>query len=125
MNWVTAMTDKETQGYDDALEGLFETARRTTLVPDAEFLAKLAADMESMVPDPRRIPSTQADKPGFFMKFRGFFAASGLTGAAALGVWIGFVMPEALNTLAAGYDTSEPFGIGAFLPAADLAALEE
>ena len=33
-------------------------------------------------------------------------------------------MPETLNSLAEGYDTTEAVGIGAFLPYADLTALE-
>lgn len=110
---------------DAALDRLFAGARRARPAPDAEFLARLDADMEASLPLkalPETGPQTHA---GFLRRFRGVFAASGLTGAAALGVWIGFVMPETLNVWAPGYEASDAIGIGAFLPHADLAALEE
>ena len=52
--------------------------------------------------------------------FFGLFTASGLTGAAALGVWIGFVMPDALDTLSLTAD--DTVALSTFLPGADLGA---
>ena len=104
------------------LDTLFDDARRNAPSPDADFLARLTADMEANIPTPvvRSAPS----KPDLLHRFRTLFAASGLTGAAVLGVWIGFVMPDFLNNMATGFDTTEAYGLGTFLPSADLAALE-
>lgn len=119
------MARTEDQYDDAALERLLSGARRTAPMPDADFLARLEADMEDALPRPDPVAPKQGTTESFFVRFRGLFAASGLTGAAALGVWIGFVMPDTLNALSTGYDTTEASGIGAFLPYADLAALEE
>ncbi len=106
------------------LDALFDSARRKSAMPDAEFLALLSRDMEASVPAVTSAPAGKRGA-GFLSRFRGAFAASGLTGAAALGVWIGFVMPEVLNDLADFREVSDGFAIGTFLPSADLAALSE
>ena len=104
------------------LKTLFEGAQRDAPSPDADFLARLTADMEANVPTPTT--RNEPRKPDLLHRFRALFAASGLTGAAVLGLWIGFVMPDFLNNMATGFDTTEVYGLGTFLPAADLAALE-
>lgn len=107
----------------DFLDGMFDAARRHAPAPSADLMARLAADMEAQMPAPK--PARAAPpRDSLFTRFAGLFAASGLTGAAALGVWIGFVMPDTLNAVA-GYDTSDTTAISAFLPSADLAALSE
>ena len=104
------------------LETLFEDARRNAPSPDADFLSRLTADVEKNIPAP--VARSEPSKPDLLHKFRALFAASGLTGAAILGVWIGFVVPDIVNDFATGFDTAEVYGLGAFLPSADLAALE-
>ena len=118
------MAENRNQTDDQALDALFDSAKREAPPLDPAFHARLSADMEAMVPRTAPRHSAPAMNDGFFHRFRAVFAASGLTGAAALGVWIGFVMPEVLNTMTSGFDTAGTYGIGAFLPAADLAALE-
>jgi hypothetical protein len=119
------MTEDRSNIDDKALDTLFESARRTAPVAEAAFLDRLCADMVDHLPSPRASGAPASPATGSWTRFRGLFAASGLTGAAALGVWIGFVMPETLSTLALGYDVTEASGIGAFLPSADLVALAE
>lgn len=119
------MASGRDQGNDAALQDLFAGARRAAPIPSEDFLARLEMDMAGSLPE-KAAPASEAHRtPSLFKQFRGFFAASGLTGAAALGIWIGFVMPDTLNTWATGYDATDAGGIGAFLPYADLAALEE
>lgn len=125
MNWGLAMDNDRDHQDDTGLEALLAAARRAEPVPDADFLSRLEADMEDSLPGPAPASPTGYEPGGFLARFRTIFAASGLTGAAALGVWIGFVMPDTLNALVTGFDTAEASGIGAFLPHADLAALQE
>lgn len=108
---------------DDTLEALFEASKRTTEIPSSDFMERLALDAESAVPVPVSIEPASA--PSILASFKGLFAASGLTGAAALGVWIGFVMPETLNTFADGFASEETISLSAFVPSADLFALSE
>ena len=110
-------SDKEN---DAALDALF--AAGTAKRPEASeaFLARLAADAETMSePAPRPAPP----RPSFLTGLKGLFAASGLSGAAALGVWIGFVMPDLVTTVSPL--TEEVAGLSAFLPGVDLAVLSE
>ena len=125
MNWGTAMAEQGMRNDDETLDALFDSARRNAPAMDPAFLERLADDMESRLPRHQAKPVRTSYPATFFQRFRGYFAASGLTGVAALGVWIGFVMPETLNSLAAGYDTTEAVGIGAFLPYTDLTALQD
>ena len=118
------MAENENPNDDKLLDALFDSAKRQTPRPDPGFLARLSDDMEAMLPREAPRPATPDAREGFFHRFRGLFAASGLTGAAALGVWIGFVMPEVLNSMTAGFDTTEVYDISAFLPGTDLSALE-
>ena len=108
---------------DQALESLFTAAKDITETPSADFMARLASEAETAMPKPPL--SDVMPAPLLFTRFKGLFAASGLTGAAALGVWIGFVMPETLNTLMDGFSVDETVSLSAFLPGADLAALSE
>lgn len=119
------MTDDRHHIDEAALDTFFESARRTVPLPEASFLDRLSAEMEANLPQRRAAGRPARETSSLRTGFRGLFAASGLTGAAALGVWIGFVMPETLNTLALGYDATDASGIGAFLPSADLSALAE
>jgi hypothetical protein len=111
------------------LDAFLESATRNPPKPDGAFLARLTDDMMANVPDiskPERSPVRSGTfGSDLFRKFQAIFAASGLTGAAALGVWIGFAMPETLDMLNPEYEAADSFGIGVFLPAADLSVLAE
>lgn len=108
---------------DQALDILFNASREATPSPSPDFLARLAQDANAAMPSPET--SAPIPGPSMLMRLRGLVAASGLTGAAALGVWIGFVMPETLNTFTDGFATDETVSLSAFLPGADLFALSE
>ena len=102
---------------DDALEALFSASRVQPPEMADYFLARLNADADAAVPRPVSVRETSA-KP-FFGDLKAWFAASGLSGAAALGLWIGFVMPEMVNTVTL---SSEEVALYTFLPGADLSA---
>lgn len=108
---------------DPALDALFGAARDATPRPSADFLARLEADADASLPRPSQ-PKSVA-RPPLLTRLGGLFAASGLSGAAALGVWIGFAMPDLLNldTFVSAADDSA--GLYAFLPGADVTALGE
>jgi len=104
---------------DDALQALFDAGRSRPPEMSDDFLSRLTADAEANVPKPVVTPP---GKPSVFGGLKGWFAASGLSGAAVLGVWIGFVMPETVSTLTLAAD--ETVGLYTFLPGADLTAPE-
>jgi len=108
---------------DQALEALFDAARAKSPVPEPQFIARLRQDMEAALPSTHAPASTPT--PSLMARLGGLFAASGLTGAAALGVWIGFVMPETLTGLTDGLLADQTVSLSSLLPAADLAALSE
>lgn len=108
---------------DRALDALFETAKTNPIMPEPDLMAQLQSDMERALPRaPAPIPTP---KPSVLTRLGGLFAASGLTGVAALGVWIGFVMPETLNTLADGFAGDQIVSLDSLLPGADLIALSD
>jgi len=102
------------QKDEDALEALFSASRAHPPAMSDDFLARLTADAVASAPRPA--PLAEAPAKPLFGSLKSWFAASGLSGAAALGVWIGFVMPEMVNTLT----LSEEVGLYSFLPGADL-----
>lgn len=106
------------QREDAALDALFAAGRSQGPKASVDFLARLAADADAALPRPTKTPP--APKP-FLGGLRSFFAASGLSGAAALGVWIGFMAPEAVSAFTATAD--ETVELYTFLPGADLAVL--
>lgn len=108
--------DKNTQD-DAALDALFDAGRAHEPQASGDFLARLAADVEA--PEPTRQPVSQAPSP-IFGRLKGLFAASGLSGAAVLGVWIGFITPETVGTYT--LLTEDTVGLYTFLPGADLTA---
>lgn len=120
-NWGLKMDNEARQ--DQALDALFAAAKNTSQAPSPDFLARLASDADAAMPKADTPLPTPA--PSLLTSLKGVFAASGLTGAAALGVWIGFVMPETLNTLFDGIALDDTVSLSAFLPGADLTALAE
>jgi hypothetical protein len=119
-----AMADRKDTADDRLLDLMFSSARTSAPEPDLSFLSRLEADMEAMRPKSEK-PTTDWHGARTIPWFQRIFAASGLTGAAALGVWIGFVMPETLNDVAETFVIDDAVGIEAFLPSADFAALDE
>ena len=113
--------DRDKQN-DAALDALFQAASTDTPRPSEDFLAKLVADAEDAIPAPAPVAPTR-NAPSGFERLKGWFAVSGLSGAAALGVWIGFVMPDVVTTITPLSD--EVFELSAYLPGADLAVLSE
>lgn len=107
---------------DIALDTLFEAAREARPAPAPDFLARLQADADAALPRPAA-PAPRTGTP-LLSRLGGLFAASGLSGAAALGVWIGFAMPDMLN-LDSYVTTDDTVGLYAFLPGADVTALGE
>ncbi len=121
MNWGTDMDDKQTE--DPALEALFEAGRAQTAQPSDAFLARLAADADAALPQPETAPPSAPPQVSILSRFKTLFAASGLSGAAALGVWIGFAMPDIVTTVSPlSEETTE---LSAFLPGADLSVFIE
>ena len=89
MNWGTDMDNEKLD--DDALDALFAAGKAQTPEATPAFLARLNADAAAAMPRPAPL-AVPSGAPSLFTRFKGLFAASGLSGAAALGVWIGFVM---------------------------------
>ncbi|MXY33941.1 MAG: hypothetical protein F4Y60_07590 [Boseongicola sp. SB0664_bin_43] len=104
---------------DDALETLFAAGRSERPSPSGEFLERLAASVDAGTARPAPAP---AGLPVLRFAWLGrAFAASGLSGAAALGVWIGFAMPDAIDALTLGSD--DTVALATFLPGTDLEAI--
>ena len=107
---------------DVALDALFAAGKSNAPTISDELLARLDVDAVSALPKP-----TQSEAPvepaQLFGGFKALFAASGLSGAAALGVWIGLIMPDivpAVSPLA-----EDTVALTAFLPSADLSVFNE
>lgn len=103
---------------DQVLDALFAEARERPAAPSPDFMARLAAEAEANLP---RAAPRAVQKPGRMTWLKGLFTASGLSGAALAGVWFGFAMPEALDTLDFSADTT--VALSTFLPSADLGAV--
>lgn len=106
---------------DPELETFFAAGRAKAPQPSDDFLARLQADADAAVPKPDTV-STPKPEPAFGW-LKGFLTASGLSGAAVLGVWIGLVSPETVTDLAGL--TDDTVALYTFLPGADLTALSE
>ena len=109
----------ETDRRDDAdLEALFDAGRKISSKPSPDFMARLDADMQAALPRP--VAATPAPPPrrGWLA---GVFAASGLTGAALAGLWIGFAMPETLDPFTG--ETETVLALSSILPGADLGSV--
>lgn len=112
------MTTETDKGDDVALDALFAAGRKASARPSPDFMARLDADMEAALPRP--VAATPAPPPR-----RGWlaavFAASGLTGAALAGLWIGFAMPETLDPFTG--ETETVLALSSILPGADLGSV--
>ncbi len=112
-------SDKED---DIALDALFAAAKSDPPRASEDFLARLNADAAATTPRPESL-AREPTAPSLFDRFKGWFAVSGLSGAAALGVWIGFVMPEVVTTVSPL--SEDVIELSAYLPGADLSVLSE
>ncbi len=113
---MTMNTDKR---EDAALDALFAAERQEMPRPSDDFMTRLKADMETALPRPA--PSPRADGAPRFGWLAGIFTASGLTGATLAGVWIGFAMPETLDSFAG--DAESTVALSTFLPGSDLGSV--
>ena len=109
---------------DQALDALFAASKNAPSSPTPDFMARLAQDAEAALPKVAA-PSSPTTTQSMFTRLKGLFAASGLTGVAALGVWIGLVMPETLNLLVDELALDQTVSLSVILPGADLLALSE
>ena len=103
---------------DAALDKLLNDAAATRAQPSPDFIARLVADAEAHVPQ-KAAPIRTAPRRTSWLA--GIFTASGLSGAAIAGVWIGFAMPDTLDSFDFTADTS--VALTTFLPGADLGAV--
>ena len=106
------------QRDDAALDRLLSTGQRPEPSPD--FMARLQADMETALHDVQQgapVPSA----PPRQSWLAGIFAASGLAGATLAGIWIGFAMPETLDSFTAEAETT--LALSSILPGADLGSV--
>lgn len=122
------MTDEPQD--DQVLDTLFSAAKADAPSLSPAFLSQLQQDADAVMPEP---PTGHAKPaaPGRTMPFLGnlktVFTASGLSGAAALGVWIGLVMPDLVTNVVPALSplSSDTVALSAFLPGADLSSLSE
>ncbi|MDA8584909.1 hypothetical protein N9L47_01420 [Rhodobacteraceae bacterium] len=103
---------------DAALEALFQAERTRAPEISPEFMARLEAEAVAAIPKPA--PQIRS-APRRTSWLAGIFTASGLSGAALAGIWIGFAMPESFDTLTLTADNS--VSLTAFLPGADMGSL--
>ncbi|MEM7718232.1 MAG: hypothetical protein AAF222_03455 [Pseudomonadota bacterium] len=105
-----------------ALEAFFDASRSHAPVPDDTFLARLSADAERVdLQTEKTFAAPRMVSP--FARFKGLFAASGLSGVAALGLWLGFIMPDIVTNLSPL--SEDVTTLSAFLPGSDLSVLSE
>ena len=104
---------------DTGLEAFFNAGRSKPAMPSAEFMARLADDASAVLAEHSKAEATPVRAPRIDWLPR-FFTASGLSGAAVLGVWIGFAMPETLDAFS--LVTDDTVALSTFLPGADLGA---
>ena len=113
--------DKDTQN-DASLDALFAAAKAETPAVSDDFMARLLADADSHLPEQEIAPTPRNQSP-LFSNLKAIFTASGLSGAAAVGVWIGLVMPDLVTTVAPL--SEDTVTLSAFLPSADLSVFSE
>lgn len=118
------MTDTRKTSEAMALDRLFEAARDAVPEPTPDFMARLAADADNEAPKFKWAAPTVAE-PSFYTRASRWLTAAGLTGSAALGVWIGVASTDLLNELIYFDAAADDLTLSDFLPAADLASMAE
>ena len=112
------MTMDKNQRDDEALDALFAAGKAVRPELDADFMARLMADADRAMPKPEPPVASKPPKKNWLA---GLFTASGLSGAALAGVWIGFAMPETLDGFSAEADAT--IALSSFLPGSDLGSV--
>ncbi len=92
-----AMTD---DGHE--LDDLFRAARASAPQPSAELTARILADALREQPCPVAAPRQRRRWGGVLAALGGWQAVTGLTAAAAAGLWIGINPPAAVAGIAEG-----------------------
>ncbi len=117
MNWDTIMVDDPNN--EETLEALFKASRDNPVEPGPDFMARLIADADANAPKMGATPSPK--KVSHWARpAQNWLAASGLTAATVLGVWIGILLPETqIADIWLTGDANE-IDLTAFLPGADL-----
>ena len=113
------MTTNTDERDEAALDALFAAGRQEMPRASDDFMKRLEADMGSALPRPASLPVADTS-PGFGW-LAGLFTASGLTGATLAGVWIGFAMPETLDSFAG--EAESTVALSSFLPGSDLGSV--
>ena len=103
---------------DDALDALFQAERARSISPTPDFMARLEADADASLPRPVPLARPAPRRTNWLA---GLFTASGLSGATVAGLWIGFAMPDSLETFSLATESSVE--LTAFLPGADMGSL--
>ncbi|MGI9391043.1 MAG: hypothetical protein ACR2O1_13375 [Boseongicola sp.] len=104
---------------DETLEALFKAARGNPVEPHPDFLGRLMEDADSVVSS-QVAASSPRGNTGWTKFAQMWLPASGLTAAAALGVWIGLLLPDSQIADAWLTNESSKVDLTAFLPGADL-----
>lgn len=104
------MTDRDEDGLTAALNALRDDAPR----PSPDFLARLEADADALLPAPPSATRPAASQGGWRFPV---LAGGGFALASAVGATLGFVMPETLNELL--LRDADSVYLAEMLPAAD------
>lgn len=116
------MTKHNERDEEALLDAVFEAGKSHAPAPSDSFLARLSLDAEAALPR-NEAEHVEPPKVPFFSRFKGLFAASGLSTAAVLGLWIGFVAPDIFTTVSPL--SEDTVMLSAFLPGSDLSVLSE
>ncbi|WP_300516596.1 dihydroorotate dehydrogenase [Aliiroseovarius sp.] len=89
---------------DKMLESFFEAGRADAPVPSQDLMARILADAQANMPAPAPIatPARRGLLAGLLAAVGGWPSVATMATAAVAGVWLGFVQPDALNSLSGG-----------------------
>lgn len=115
-----------TKMQDDALDRLFAEAAANPPAPSANLMDRVLADglaLQPAAPGPKRVLKTPG--PGVLAQLAAIFggppALAGVTAAALLGIAVGYLNPDAAESLAGGLIAS---GTEEFFPSVDFLTTE-
>lgn len=89
---------------DKMLESFFEAGRADAPVPSQDLMGRILADAQANMPAPAPIatPARRGLLAGLLAAVGGWPSVATMATAAVAGVWLGFVQPDALNSLSGG-----------------------
>ncbi len=109
--------------HDQEMEALFGDAQSTAPTPSDEMMARIMADAAAHASKPAGLPASRSRNGGIMMAvlaaIGGWKPAAGLAFATIAGVMIGYVAPEALDTVTSGTFLSADSAVDDFLPTFD------